>query len=119
VRPIEELQDITADWHRIDELGEDDVPAEPAPMVTLCFAGGKKDKLRPGDLLGALAKDAGLTKEQVGKIHIFEFSSYVALERSVARIAFERLNAGNPLGPDYGSVKGRNFKMRFVDTAEL
>jgi ATP-independent RNA helicase DbpA len=122
VRPIEELQGITAEWHRIDELGEDDTPAEPAPMVTLCFAGGKKDKLRPGDLLGALAKDAGLTKEQVGKIHILEFSSYVALERSVARTAFERLNAGNPLGPDYGSVKGRNFKMRFVglsDTAEL
>ena len=33
------------------------------------MAGGKKDKLRPGDLLGALTGDAGLTKDQVGKIH--------------------------------------------------
>jgi ATP-independent RNA helicase DbpA len=121
VRLIEDLQGIAADWHPLAELDADDAPAEPAPMVTLCFAGGKKDKLRPGDLMGALAKDAGLTKEQVGKIHILEFTSYVALERGIARTAFERLSAGNPLGPDYGSVKGRSFKMRFVglDTAEL
>ena len=115
VRLIEEQQGITADWHPLPEPDEDAGHAEPAPMMTLCFAGGKKDKLRPGDLMGALAKDAGLTKEQVGKIHIFEFMSYVALERGIAEQAFARLSAGNPLGPDYGAVKGRNFKMRFVE----
>jgi ATP-independent RNA helicase DbpA len=119
VRLIEDLQGLSAEWHPLAELDDVDIPADElarlAPMVTLSFAGGKKDKLRPGDLLGALAKDAGLTKEQVGKIHIFEFTSYVAIERSVARQAFQRLNAGNPLGPDYGSVKGRSFKMRFIE----
>ena len=119
VRLIEDLQGQSAEWHPVAELDDVDVPADElaqlAPMVTLSFAGGKKDKLRPGDLLGALAKDAGLTKEQVGKIHIFEFASYVAIERSVAQQAFQRLNAGNPLGPDYGSVKGRSFKMRFIE----
>ena len=115
VRLIEEQQGFTADWHPLPALDDDAGHAEPAPMVTLCFAGGKKDKLRPGDLMGALAKDAGLIKEQVGKIHIFEFMSYVALDRRIADEAFARLSAGNPLGPDYGAVKGRNFKMRFVE----
>jgi ATP-independent RNA helicase DbpA len=84
-------------------------------MVTLCVAGGKKDKLRPADLLGALTGDAGLTREQVGKINITQFASYVALERSIAALAFERLSNGNPLGPDFGAIKGRNFRMRFVE----
>jgi ATP-independent RNA helicase DbpA len=112
----EELQGVTIEREKIDVLAEDDgLTPEPAPMVTLIVAGGKKDKMRPGDLLGALAKDAGLLKEQVGKIHIAEFASYVALDRRVAEQAVGRLSAGNPLGADYGSIKGRNFKMRLVD----
>ncbi len=75
-------------------------------MVTLCIQGGKKDKLRPGDLLGALTGDVGLTKEQVGKINVFEFTTYVALDRHIAEQAYQRLSSGN--------IKGRNFRMRFV-----
>jgi len=78
-----------------------------APMITLCIQGGKKDKLRPGDLLGALTGDGGLTSEQVGKINITDFSSYVALDRRIARQAFERLS-GSP-------IKGRKFRMRFLE----
>jgi len=119
VRLIEDLQGFAAEWHPLADLDDVSVPADElaalAPMVTLCFAGGKKDKLRPGDLLGALTKDAGLTMDQVGKINIFEFLSYVALDRGAAAGAFQRLNANNPLGPDFGTVKGRNFKMRFID----
>jgi ATP-dependent RNA helicase DbpA len=113
---IEQYQDAPVAWHRLDELDDErDTPAAPAPMVTLCVAGGKKDKMRPGDLLGALTGDAGLTKEQVGKINVFEFSSYIALERGVAEQAYARLNAGNKLGPDFGNIKGRSFRMRFVE----
>jgi ATP-independent RNA helicase DbpA len=83
-------------------------------MVTLCIMGGKKDKLRPGDLLGALTGEAGLLKQQVGKINVFEFMTYVALDRHVAEQAFARLAKGNKLGPDFGAIKGRNFKMRFI-----
>jgi ATP-independent RNA helicase DbpA len=115
VRLIEEAQGFTAEWHALAELADDDDAIEPAPMITLCVSGGKKDKLRPGDLLGALTGDAGLTKEQVGKIAIFEFVSYVALDRQVAQQAFDRLNDGNPLGPEFGTIKGRSFKMRFID----
>ena len=115
VRLIEEYQHAPVRWHQLDELDEDAADAAPAPMVTLCIMGGKKDKLRPGDLLGALTGDAGLTKEQVGKINVFEFMTYVALDRHVAGQAFQRLNAGNKLGRDFGNIKGRSFKMRFIE----
>ena len=64
---------------------------ERAPMITLLVLGGKKAKLRPGDLLGALTGDGGLTREQVGKIHITDQVSYVALNRDIAHRAFPRL----------------------------
>jgi ATP-independent RNA helicase DbpA len=109
VKLIEEYQGGPVQWCDLASLecAEGGVPR--APMVTLCIMGGKKDKLRPGDLLGALTGDAGLTKEQVGKIHVFEFMTYVALDRRIADKAFARLSSGN--------IKGRNFKMRFIPTA--
>lgn len=108
VRLIEDYQRKPAQWFDLKS-------AEPAmgadlhaPMVTLCIMGGKKDKLRPGDLLGALTGDVGLTKDQVGKINVFEFMTYVALDRHVANKAYASLSNGN--------IKGRNFKMRFIET---
>ncbi|MBA5687157.1 ATP-dependent RNA helicase DbpA [Rugamonas apoptosis] len=116
VKLIEQYQNAPVEWHKLDELNEDEYAvAEPAPMMTLVVHGGKKDKLRPGDLLGALTGDAGLLKEQVGKINVFEFQTYVALDRRIAYQAFERLNKNNPLGGDFGAIKGRNFKMRFIE----
>jgi ATP-independent RNA helicase DbpA len=115
VRLIEQYQGAQVEWHDIKELEGEELDAAPAPMVTLCIMGGKKDKLRPGDLLGALTGDAGLVKEQVGKINVTEFQTYVALDRHVAEQAFARLNAGNKLGRDFGNIKGRSFKMRFID----
>ncbi len=78
-----------------------------APMITLCIQGGKKDKLRPGDLLGALTGDGGLAFEQVGKIDITEYSAYVALDRRIAGQALSRLSGS--------SIKGRRFRMRFLE----
>lgn len=77
-----------------------------APMVTLIILGGKKDKLRPGDLLGALAGEAGLTREQVGKINVTDQVTYVALERSIAKATLARLMEG--------SIKGKRFRMKFI-----
>jgi ATP-independent RNA helicase DbpA len=117
VKLIEQYQNGPVQWHKLDDLQSDDSAAQvtqAAPMVTLCIMGGKKDKLRPGDLLGALTGDAGLTKEQVGKINVFEFMTYVALERQAAEGAYARLSQGNPLGKDFGNIKGRSFKMRFI-----
>jgi ATP-independent RNA helicase DbpA len=66
-------------------------------------------------VLGALTGDAGLAKEQVGKINVTEFQTYVAIDRRMAYQAFDRLSKSNPLGGEFGSIKGRNFKMRFIE----
>ncbi|MGS0740845.1 ATP-dependent RNA helicase DbpA [Glaciimonas sp. GG7] len=106
VKLIEDYQNGLVTWCDLAALEASEGGPLQAPMVTLCIMGGKKDKLRPGDLLGALTGDAGLTKEQVGKISVFEFMTYVALERRMAKHAFTRLSNGN--------IKGRSFKMRFI-----
>ena len=54
---------------------------------TLHIQGGRKEKIRPGDVLGALTGDLGCAKEQVGKINVNEFSTYVAVERGIAERA--------------------------------
>ncbi len=54
------------------------------PMVTLQILGGRKEKIRPGDVLGALTRGPGLRRRAIGKINVNEFSTYVAVERSVA-----------------------------------
>jgi ATP-independent RNA helicase DbpA len=114
VAAVEALQGVPAAWQPVPDAAAEEAAA-PAPMVTLCVAGGKKDKLRPADLLGALTGEAGLTREQVGKINITQFASYVALERSCAPAALRRLAQDSPLGAEFGCIKGRNFKMRVLD----
>jgi ATP-independent RNA helicase DbpA len=79
-------------------------------MATLQIVGGRKEKIRAGDVLGALTGDAGFAKEQVGKINVNEFSTYVAVSRDIAREAVDRLSAGR--------VKGKTVKVRLLeDTA--
>jgi ATP-independent RNA helicase DbpA len=77
-----------------------------SPMVTVQLDVGRKNKIRPGDLLGALTGDAGLAGSQIGKIDIFDTTSYVAIERSALRQALNYL-AG-------GKVKGRSIRARKV-----
>ena len=62
--------------------------------------------LRPGDILGALTGDAGIPGTQVGKIAIFDFQAFVAVERGVAKQALQRLNSGK--------IKGRSLKVRII-----
>jgi len=77
---------------------------EPAPMVTLAINGGRKNKVRPGDVLGALTGERGIAGDQVGKIDIFDFVSYVAVRRAAAGTALARLQQG--------TIKGRKFRVR-------
>ena len=110
VQQIEIYQKRPASWFDLKALEPalNDPGRAPlqAPMITLCIMGGKKDKLRPGDLLGALTGDVGLSKDQVGKINVFEFVTYVALDRHVSAENFAKL-FNTP-------IKGRNFKMRLM-----
>ena len=80
-------------------------PLEP-PMATLQIGAGKKQKVRPGDILGALTGEAGLAGDQVGRIKVLANSAYVAVQREVAAQALERLINGR--------IKGRSFRARRV-----
>ena len=92
------------EWHALSELKDEDESPLVPPMVTLQILGGRKEKIRPGDVLGALTGDAGFSREQVGKIAVTDFSTYVAVVRDIAREAVRRLSAGK--------VKGKTVKVR-------
>ncbi|KAF1684729.1 ATP-dependent RNA helicase DbpA [Pseudoxanthomonas broegbernensis] len=81
-------------------------PSQPAqaPMATLRIDGGKTDKLRPGDILGALTGEAGLPAAAIGKIAIHATRSYVAIARAQVERASARLESGK--------IKGRRFRVR-------
>ncbi len=72
-------------------------------MTTIYISGGRKDNVRPTDILGALTKEAGLKKEEVGKIHILEVNSYVAIAPAKQEQAVKALNAAK--------IKGRKFRV--------
>ena len=76
------------------------------PMVTIQLDAGRKNKVRPGDILGALTGDAGLEGSRVGRIDIFDTCSYVAIERSALRQALNYLANGK--------VKGRSVRARKI-----
>jgi len=104
---VEQEQGFTSEWHKLDELTPaGGGPLQP-PRVTLQILGGRKEKIRAGDVLGALTKDAGYAASQVGKINVNDFSTYVAVDRDIAREALRKLNAGR--------IKGRSVKVRFLE----
>ena len=79
-------------------------PALQAPMETLIILEGRKNKMRPGDILGALTGEAGgLSGEQVGKIEIHDFHAFVAIEKKSASKALARLQNGR--------IKGRKVRV--------
>ena len=75
-------------------------------MSTLLIDGGKKQKIRPGDILGALTGENGIEGKQVGKIHIFDNWAYVAVANDAVRPALRKLSTGK--------LKGRTFRARQV-----
>ncbi len=68
---IEEQLKKPLSWHSLNALKESDGQSLLPAMATLCIAAGRKDKLRPGDILGALTGIGGLSGDQVGKISHF------------------------------------------------
>ena len=101
------IQDQESIWHKLDELTPKDSGHLLPPMVSLQILGGRKEKIRPGDVLGALTGEAGFSAAQVGKINVNEFSTYVAVDRQIAEPAVKRLAAGK--------VKGKKVKVRLLE----
>ncbi|ATB38330.1 ATP-dependent RNA helicase [Cystobacter fuscus] len=104
-RKVEEIEHATKsklEHARVDSLPPED-PAGKGSLgsawETLCISAGRKDKMRPGDILGALTGEAGgLKATDIGKIEIQDRLSYVAVARSVARVALQSLSQGRIKG---------------------
>lgn len=78
-----------------------------ASMATLRIAAGRREKLRPGDILGALTGEtARLAAEAIGKIEIHDRFSYVAIAADICIAVQNKLNEGR--------IKGKRFKVDLV-----
>ena len=103
---IELLQGMESQWAKLDTLTPTPGGRLMAPMKTLQIVGGRKEKIRPGDVLGALTGEAGFSAQQIGKINVNEFSTYVAVDRAIASEAVERLSQGR--------IKGKTVRVRLM-----
>lgn len=74
------------------------------PMVTLCINAGRKNKVRAGDILGALTANTNLPGKHIGKIDIFDKHAFVGVEQAMAQQALKILSEGK--------IKGRQFRVR-------
>ncbi|MGF1696401.1 ATP-dependent RNA helicase DbpA [Vibrio lamellibrachiae] len=101
---IDEYMDIEIKPSAIPERSKKE-PME-APMKTIQILGGKKVKLRPGDILGALTKQAGIDGKKIGKINSLAMVTYIAVEKSVVNVALKQIQNGK--------IKGRQFKARIM-----
>lgn len=102
---IAEQQGVALHWSKLPRVANNE-PALIAPFITIAVDAGRQDKLRPGDLLGALTGDAGLPGDAVGKIDVFPTRSYVAIARDWHGRAVQRLRAGK--------IKGKTFRIRNI-----
>lgn len=75
-------------------------------MATIQIDGGKRQKVRPGDILGALTGEQGILGSQVGNINVFANWAYVAVHRDVAGVALKKIANGK--------MKGRTFRVRHI-----
>lgn len=104
VNAIEEYQNSPVTIDKPTSLKTRDNFRLSPPMVTLCINGGRKSKVRAGDILGALTANTDLSGKQIGKIDLFDNLAYVAVERPIAKQALKILSEGK--------IKGRRFRVR-------
>ena len=100
---VQEYKNTTREFKNADELKLKAGFEMKPQYVTLVIEGGKKDKLRAGDLLGALTGDAGLSGSDIGKIDIYDRQAYVAISRPLIKEAHAQLQKGK--------IKGKKFSV--------
>ena len=100
---IEEAQGQRLRWETLQPLSGRAANVPPAAMATLRIDAGRTDKLRAGDIVGALTGEAKLHKDAIGKIDVFATRSYVAIARRQADNALAALRQGK--------IKGRKFRV--------
>ena len=101
---LSEMLQIKLNW--VNTPGNVRVVPLEAEMATLCIDGGKKAKMRPGDVLGALTGDMGLDGADIGKITVHPAHVYVAIRQAVAHKAWKQLQNGK--------IKGKTCRVRLL-----
>jgi ATP-dependent RNA helicase DbpA len=101
---IEDYQGSKVKWVGIQSIRFHQNRLVEPEFVTVCIDGGKKDKLRPGDILGALIKDADIPIDDVGKINVTATHTYVAIKTRSVKRSLKQFSEGK--------LKGRKFKAR-------
>lgn len=100
---LSEYQGHALEYESIERLPKTKHSRVTPQYVTLYISGGRKDKVRRGDILGAITKNLGVPGQHVGKIDVVERSSYVAIERGYEAEVVKGLNQSK--------IKGRKFKV--------
>lgn len=103
---IEENLQTTIPWGDVSALASSAGKILKPEMATLYISAGKKDKIRPGDILGALTKECGLAADVIGKIDIGPIFSYVAIHHKHIDKAFRHLQNGK--------LKGRKINAKII-----
>lgn len=85
-------------WGAREKLTPHDITLLSPRMATICIFSGRKDKIRPGDILGALTKDAGLAGSMIGKIDVGQEYSYVAINKQQSERAYKYFKNGKLKG---------------------
>lgn len=108
----------TFEYDKVEDLKEifNDIVIKPTKTIqedenfkidsvyrTIFINGGKKQKLRKTDILGALTAAIGLDKDDIGKIDSLEFCSYVAVKKEVLQKALKGLETNR--------IKGKFFRV--------
>jgi ATP-dependent RNA helicase DbpA len=86
------------------ELPPTNTLPERSPWVTLYISGGKKDKLSKIDIVGFLAKKGNIGKEDIGKIELMDFMSFVAVKKEVVRNLLKAIQTEKMKGKKYKIV---------------
>lgn len=103
---LEEFLNITVEPTPLPDNSVLDKPLLKPAMATLQIDGGKKQKVRAGDILGALTSKGGIAGKDVGKIQLADNWAYVAVAASKAQVALRKISEGK--------LKGRSFRVRKI-----
>jgi len=91
---LEEFLDSKVEFVEVGRADKDDGRRSKPATSTIQIAAGKKDKIRAGDIVGALTADSDLTNDHIGKITVQAKVSFVAVDFDKAKMAFDILSNG-------------------------
>ncbi len=103
---IEEYQKQNTETFELPDVSVLSQRPNQPQMTTLQIDGGKKNKLRPGDIVGGLTGKTGIKGDQVGKIQVFDVKAYVAVDSKVVKAAIKKISTDK--------MKGKNFRVRAI-----